>query len=61
MPSFLDYLVGGVRLNVICAVDFTGSNGDPTDPTSLHYHRINGMNEYQQAIHGVCEVMLHYD
>lgn len=35
-PTFLEYLKGGLQLNLIVAVDFTGSNGDPQTPTSLH-------------------------
>lgn len=35
--SFLDYLSGGCSLNLIAAVDFTASNGNPMQPSSLHY------------------------
>ena len=35
--SFLDYLFGGCNIALTIAVDFTGSNRDPTDPNSLHY------------------------
>ena len=28
------------------AVDFTGSNGDPKSPNSLHYNNPNQMNQY---------------
>lgn len=41
-PSFLDYIRGGVQLNMILAIDYTGSNGVPSQPTSLHY--INRQN-----------------
>lgn len=34
--SFLDYVRGGIHLNLICAIDFTGSNGVPSRPDSLH-------------------------
>jgi len=61
-PEFLDYLRGGVQLNVVLAVDFTGSNGDPSFPTSLHALKYdNTLNEYQKAIHGVCGILLDYD
>lgn len=35
-PGFLEYLRGGVQLNVLVAIDFTTSNGEPDDPNSLH-------------------------
>lgn len=37
-PPVLDPAVqGGTELSFIVAVDFTGSNGDPRNPQSLHY------------------------
>ncbi|ETO30464.1 hypothetical protein RFI_06657 [Reticulomyxa filosa] len=35
--SFLEYITGGMEVNLIVAIDFTGSNGDPKDVKSLHY------------------------
>jgi len=29
MPTFVDYLRGGEQINIVLAVDFTGSNGNP--------------------------------
>lgn len=61
-PSFLDYIRGGTNLNLICAVDFTGSNGVPSRPESLHAIHMNGqLNAYQQAIMSVGEILLNYD
>jgi len=40
-------------------VDFTGSNGDPTDCNSLHY--INDVNQYLSALRTVGEILLAYD
>ncbi len=34
--EFLDFIRGGEELNLITAVDFTGSNGIPRMPNSLH-------------------------
>lgn len=34
--NFVDYVSGGYKLNVVVAVDFTGSNGDPHQPRMLH-------------------------
>src|SRR6266496_4790879 len=36
-PTFLDYIAGGTEINLVVAIDFTGSNGDPKSPKSLHY------------------------
>ncbi len=35
--TFLDYIKGGLRLNLVVAVDMTASNGDPASPRSLHF------------------------
>jgi hypothetical protein len=41
------------------AVDFTLSNGAPTEPTSLHYMRTDGgWNIYQQALISVSEILV---
>lgn len=42
-------------------VDFTGSNGDPRSPDSLHYISPNGVNEYLTAIWSVGVVVQDYD
>ncbi|GLD58097.1 copine-1-like isoform X2, partial [Lates japonicus] len=35
--TFLDYVMGGCQINFTVGIDFTGSNGDPRSPNSLHY------------------------
>lgn len=50
LPQFLDYLRGGLRLNLTVAIDFTGSNGSPTSKDSLHYMGGTEMNQYQSAL-----------
>lgn len=35
--SFLQFVQNGLDLNFMVAIDFTGSNGDPSSPNSLHY------------------------
>ena len=32
IPSFLDYINAGVDMNLMVAIDFTASNGDPRYP-----------------------------
>jgi hypothetical protein len=34
--SFLDYISGGMQMGLVVAIDYTGSNGNPDDPSSLH-------------------------
>ncbi|XP_020372553.2 copine-1 isoform X2 [Rhincodon typus] len=59
--SFLDYVMGGCQINFTVGVDFTGSNGDPRSPDSLHYISPNGVNEYVTAIWSVGQVVQDYD
>ena len=61
--DMFDYLRGGLQINLICCIDFTGSNGIPRDTSSLHYMdpRGDSMNQYQSAIYHVGEILLEYD
>ncbi|XP_075033601.1 copine-1 isoform X1 [Mixophyes fleayi] len=59
--SFLDYVMGGCQINFIVGIDFTGSNGDPKSPDSLHFISPNGVNEYLTAIWCVGNVVQDYD
>jgi Copine len=59
--DFTDYLRGGLRISTITCIDFTGSNGDPSHPSSLHYINPTQPNQYQQAITSVCSILLNYD
>lgn len=60
-PSFLDYLRGGLQLNMMVAIDFTGSNGSPKFPNSLHFMNPNSPNQYQLAISFISQILLSYD
>lgn len=59
--SFLDYVFGGLQINFTVGIDFTGSNGDPRDPNSLHFNHPNVMNEYVHALFAVGNVVQDYD
>uniref|UniRef100_A0A672HE89 Copine-3 n=1 Tax=Salarias fasciatus TaxID=181472 RepID=A0A672HE89_SALFA len=59
--TFLDYIMGGCQINFTIAIDFTGSNGDPSTPQSLHYINPDGYNEYLAAIWAVGNVIQDYD
>ena len=65
-PSFLNYIQAGLDINFMVAIDFTGSNGNPNDPTSLHYNNpslyMQGrLNPYEMAISAIGSVLEFYD
>ncbi len=57
----MDYIRGGLELNLSVAIDFTGSNGIPTQPSSLHHINPMKPNQYQLAIDAVARILLNYD
>ncbi|KAG2385825.1 hypothetical protein C9374_002974 [Naegleria lovaniensis] len=59
--SFLDFISGGLRMNLLVAIDFTASNGNVTDPHSLHYNKPGQMNQYESAIYAVGQILSDYD
>jgi hypothetical protein len=58
--QFLDYIRGGMQMNLVVAVDFTGSNGNPKNPNSLHYLG-NNANAYEIAIRSCGSIVAYYD
>ncbi|XP_073184497.1 copine-8 isoform X4 [Lepidochelys kempii] len=59
--SFLDYIKGGTQINFTVAIDFTASNGNPAQPTSLHYMNPYQLNAYGMALKAVGEIIQDYD
>uniref|UniRef100_F6RFV3 Copine 8 n=1 Tax=Bos taurus TaxID=9913 RepID=F6RFV3_BOVIN len=59
--SFLDYIKGGTQINFTVAIDFTASNGNPAQPTSLHYMNPYQLNAYGMALKAVGEIVQDYD
>lgn len=59
--SFIDYLRGGMDINLTIGIDFTSSNKKPTDPTSLHYIGTQAMNAYEKAILSCGNIVAYYD
>uniref|UniRef100_A0A3Q4BF82 Copine-3 n=1 Tax=Mola mola TaxID=94237 RepID=A0A3Q4BF82_MOLML len=59
--SFLDYMMGGCQINFTVGIDFTGSNGDPRSPNSLHFLSPDGLNQYLSALWSVGHVVQDYD
>jgi Copine/C2 domain len=60
-PSFLDYISGACDLNVVVAIDFTGSNGDPRKPGTLHHVDDHSDNLYEKAVKSIVEILAKYD
>eukprot|EP00970_Alexandrium_tamarense_P002251 scaffold324_cov188-Alexandrium_tamarense.AAC.10 len=61
-PTFVDYVSGNCDLNMCVAIDFTGSNGDPRKPGTLHHFSRDGhMNGYEKAISAVGSILSKYD
>ncbi|XP_072529771.1 copine-8 [Salminus brasiliensis] len=59
--TFLDYIKGGTQINFTVAIDFTASNGNPSQPTSLHYMNPYQLNAYAMALRAVGEIIQDYD
>ncbi|ETN18439.1 hypothetical protein PPTG_04043 [Phytophthora nicotianae INRA-310] len=59
--TFIDYLRGGLEMNLIIGIDYTASNGPPTDPRSLHFIDPRGPNQYQHAISATVSILQEYD
>ena len=58
--SFIDYLRGGMQINLTVAIDFTGSNGPPNMPNSLHFLGAK-QNQYEIAIRACGDIVAYYD
>ena len=46
---------------MIVAIDFTGSNGSPKSPSSLHFMNPTAPNQYQMAIASITQILMNYD
>jgi len=61
VPTFLDYIRGGCEINMVVGIDFTASNGDPRNPTSLHACSPQRPSPYEVAIRSVGSILAYYD
>lgn len=59
--SFLDYMQGAVDMSLMVAIDFTGSNGHPSDYQSLHHIYGGNPSQYQSAIRQIGNIVAVYD
>jgi hypothetical protein len=62
-PTFSQFVMGGCEVSMVVAIDFTGSNGDPATPGSLHNidPTHSKFNHYEEAIVAVGNVVEAYD
>eukprot|EP00347_Sterkiella_histriomuscorum_P001485 403371854 len=58
-PSFIEYLRSGWQISLTVAIDFTASNGEFSQPNSLHF--LGAFNQYEQAIGAVGSILEPYD
>lgn len=61
LASFLDYLQGDVDMSLMTGIDFTGSNGHPSDLQSLHNLTAGKPSDYQLAIRQIGNILSVYD
>ena len=62
--TFLDYINKGIKIALDIGIDFTGSNGPPDEPDSLHFwdeNEHNKKNPYEKAIISCGTIMANYD
>lgn len=59
--TFLDYIIGGCEISLVIAIDFTASNGDPSQRGTLHFMDSMEANEYELAIRSVGDILAAYD
>jgi len=59
--TFIDYVRGGLKINLTIAIDMTASNGLSSSSSSLHFLKKTGENAYTTAIRTVGEVLQDYD
>mmetsp|Transcript_18204 Transcript_18204/g.42577 ORF Transcript_18204/g.42577 Transcript_18204/m.42577 type:complete len:916 (+) Transcript_18204:108-2855(+) len=59
--SFLDFVRGGLDLNILFGIDFTRSNVNPNDPNSLHRIKGDGQNEYATAMRTIAGTLADFD
>ena len=57
IPTFVSLLQTGTNINLSIAIDFTQSNGDPNDKSSLHHLPLGSDNLYSFVTRSVIEGM----
>ena len=54
-------MFGGCEIGLHIAIDYTLSNGEVTDPSSLHHLSHQRRNQYTDALMAVLEILQDYD
>ena len=60
-PTFVEYLRSGWQISLVAAIDYTASNGNPNQQSSLHFNGEGYTNQYEQALHNVGQIVEPYD
>ena len=61
IKTFIDYIRGGININLDIAIDYTASNENPNNPNSLHYCLGDMPNDYENAILSCGSIVGYYD
>ena len=59
--TFIDYLEARVQISLSISIDFTGSNGNPNEPRSLHFIGGQEPNQCEKAIYAFGNIMTYYN
>ena len=59
--TFVDYLKAGIQIGLSVAIDFTKSNRNPNNASSLHFIHGNLPNQYERAIYACGTIVAYYD
>lgn len=59
--TFTELLKKGLQISMVVGIDFTGSNGNPNEPSSLHYFGGSEPNSYERAIRSCGNILAYYD
>ena len=59
--TFLELLLKGLNIHLSIAIDFTGSNGEASSKSSLHYIQNGFVNNYEKAIREIVKIISIYN
>jgi len=60
-PCYIDYVTSGTEISVCFGIGYSASNGDPKLNESLHFFKLDQLNEYQAAIQVIGNIVAPYD
>ena len=59
--EFIEFVQGMLEINMMIGIDYTGSNGNPTSTSSLHYIGDKSDNQYIKAMEAIIPIVSFYD